>query len=138
MIHENSIRRDSGDVAGDAAHQRGAVAPKAFWSEFCVYKELITVKNATSLMMTMKSNSRTAKGLAICETARALTETSLKLEWLEQGVLKIMNVVILVNSAQMFFRNFGLRHVNAALGFAIGLAAPNANQKIIALIRETC
>ena len=36
--------------------------------------------------------------------------------------LKIMNLVILINSAQMFFRNFGLRHVNAALGLAIGLA----------------
>jgi hypothetical protein len=40
--------------------------------------------------------------------------------------LKIMNLVILIDSAQMFFRNFGLRHVNAALGFAIGLAATNA------------
>jgi hypothetical protein len=46
--------------------------------------------------------------------------------------LKTMNLVILVDSAQMFFRNFGLRHVNAALGFAIGLAAPNAGQKMIA------
>ena len=43
-----------------------------------------------------------------------------------------MNLMILVDSAQMFFRNFGFRHVNAALGFAIGLAAPNAGQKIIA------
>jgi hypothetical protein len=43
-----------------------------------------------------------------------------------------MNLVILINSAQMFFRNFGLRQVNAALGLAIGLAAPNAGQKIIA------
>jgi hypothetical protein len=43
-----------------------------------------------------------------------------------------MNLVILIDSAQMFFRNFGLRHVNAALGFAIGLAAPNAGQKMIA------
>jgi hypothetical protein len=41
-----------------------------------------------------------------------------------------MNLVILVDSAQMFFRNFGLRHVNAALGSAIELAAPNAGQKI--------
>ena len=43
-----------------------------------------------------------------------------------------MNLVILIDSAQMFFRNFGLRHVNAALGFVIGLAAPNAGQKMIA------
>jgi hypothetical protein len=42
-----------------------------------------------------------------------------------------MNLVILINSTQMFFRNFGLRHVNAALGhFAVELARPNACQKI--------
>jgi hypothetical protein len=42
-----------------------------------------------------------------------------------------MNLVIFINSAQMFFRNFGLRHVNAALGhFAVELARPNACQKI--------
>jgi len=90
------------------------------------------VKAATSLMMKMKTNSRTAKGLAICEAARTLTESSLKLNRLEQGDLKIMTLVILIDSAQMFFRNFGLRHVNAALGLAIGLAAPNARQKMIA------
>ena len=44
----------------------------------------------------------------------------------------MMNMAILIESAQMFFRNFGLRHVNAALGFAIGLADPNASRKIIA------
>jgi hypothetical protein len=43
-----------------------------------------------------------------------------------------MNLVILFDSVQMFFRNFGLRHVYAALGLSIGLAAPNAGQKIIA------
>jgi hypothetical protein len=43
-----------------------------------------------------------------------------------------MNLVIVINSMQMFFRNLGLRHVNAALRLAIGLAAPNAGQKIIA------
>jgi hypothetical protein len=43
-----------------------------------------------------------------------------------------MNLVILIDSVQMLFRNFGLRHVNAALGLAIGLTAPNASQKIIA------
>jgi hypothetical protein len=33
-----------------------------------------------------------------------------------------MNLVILFDSAQMFFRNFGFRHATAALGeFAIGL-----------------
>jgi hypothetical protein len=42
-----------------------------------------------------------------------------------------MNLVILINSAQLFFRNFGLRQVNATLGhFAIQLAGPNACQKI--------
>jgi hypothetical protein len=44
----------------------------------------------------------------------------------------MMNLMILIDSAQMFFRSFGLRHVNAALGIAIGLAAPDAGQKIIA------
>src|SRR5271156_1763759 len=43
-----------------------------------------------------------------------------------------MNLVILIDSARIFFRNFGLRHVNAALSLAIGPAAPNAGQKIIA------
>ena len=34
-----------------------------------------------------------------------------------------MNLVILIDSVQMFFRNFGFRHATAALGeFAIGLA----------------
>ena len=43
-----------------------------------------------------------------------------------------MNLVILIDSAQMFFRNFGVRHVNVALGhFAIELAGPIAGQKII-------
>jgi hypothetical protein len=50
------------------------------------------------------------------------------------GDLKIMNLVILIDSAQMFFRNFGLRHVNAAFGdFAIELAGPKAGRMIIAL-----
>jgi hypothetical protein len=45
-----------------------------------------------------------------------------------------MNLMILINSVQMFFRNFGLRHVNAALGdFAIELAGPKAGRMIIAL-----
>jgi hypothetical protein len=44
------------------------------------------VKAATSLMMKMKTNSRTAKGLAICEAARTLMESSLKLNRLEQVI----------------------------------------------------
>jgi hypothetical protein len=43
-----------------------------------------------------------------------------------------MNLVIFIDSAQMIFRNFGLRHVKAALGLAIGPAATNAGQKITA------
>jgi hypothetical protein len=43
-----------------------------------------------------------------------------------------MNLLIIIDSVKMFFRNFGVRHVNAALGLAIGLAAPTAGQKIIA------
>ena len=47
-----------------------------------------------------------------------------------------MNLVILIDSAQMFFRNFGVRHVNAALGhFAIELAGPKAGQKIARFAR---
>jgi hypothetical protein len=52
------------------------------------------------------------------------------------GDLKIMNLVILIYSAEMFFRNFGFRHANAALGhFAIQLAGPNAGQKIARFAR---
>jgi hypothetical protein len=48
--------------------------------------------------------------------------------------LKIMNLVILISSVQMFFRNFGLRRVNAAFGdFAVELAGPKAGRTIIAL-----
>jgi hypothetical protein len=47
-----------------------------------------------------------------------------------------MNLVILIDNAQMFFRNFGVRHVNAALGhFVIELAGPNAGQKIARFAR---
>jgi hypothetical protein len=47
------------------------------------------------------------------------------------GDLNIMNLVILIDNAQMFFRNFGFRHVNATLGhFVVELAGPNAGQKI--------
>ena len=47
-----------------------------------------------------------------------------------------MNLVILIDNAQMFFRNFGFRHANAALGhFAIELAGPNAAQKIARFAR---
>jgi hypothetical protein len=45
--------------------------------------------------------------------------------------MKMMNLTILIDTARMFFRSFGLRHVNAALAIAIGLAAPNAGLKII-------
>ena len=47
-----------------------------------------------------------------------------------------MNLVILIDSVQMFFRNFGFRHATATLGeFAIGLAGPNASQKIARFAR---
>ncbi len=47
-----------------------------------------------------------------------------------------MNLVILIDNAQMFFRNFGVRHVNATLGhFAIELAGPIAAQKIVRFAR---
>ena len=47
-----------------------------------------------------------------------------------------MNLVILADSTQMFFRNFGFgpRHVIAALGnFGIELAGPKAGRMMIAL-----
>jgi hypothetical protein len=74
------------NVAPDAAHQRGAVATRSFLVRVLYIQELMTVKSATSLMMTMKTNSRTAKGLAICEAARTVTETSLKLNRVEQVI----------------------------------------------------
>jgi len=44
-----------------------------------------------------------------------------------------MNLVMLIDSAQMFFRNFGFRHATAALGeFAIGLAGgPGRRTEIV-------
>jgi hypothetical protein len=78
--------RDSGDVAWDAAHQRGQSQPKSFLVRVLYIQALMTVKSATSSMMTMKTDSRTAKGLAICEAARTLTETSLKLNRVEQVI----------------------------------------------------
>jgi hypothetical protein len=45
-----------------------------------------------------------------------------------------MNLVIFVDNTQMFFRNFGLRHMIAALGnFGIELAGPKAGRIIMAL-----
>ena len=46
-----------------------------------------------------------------------------------------MNLVILFDSAQMFFRSFGLRHVITAFGdFAIELAGPNVGRKIVGVL----
>jgi hypothetical protein len=49
-----------------------------------------------------------------------------------------MNLVILIESAQMFFRNFGFRHATAALGeFAIGLAAgPRRRTEMTATLQK--
>jgi hypothetical protein len=45
-----------------------------------------------------------------------------------------MNLVIVLDSAQMLFRNFGLRHAIAALGnFGMELAGPKAGRTIVAL-----
>ena len=43
-----------------------------------------------------------------------------------------MNLMILIDNIKIFFRNFGVRHLNATLALAIGLTVPNAGQKIIA------
>ena len=88
--------------------------------------------NVTS-KITTKTDSRMAKGgdtrdrpdangnLAQTKSGRA-------------GDLKIMNLLILIDSAQMFFRNFGLRHGGAAFGdFAIELARPKAGRVIMAI-----
>ncbi len=74
------------NVARDAAHQRGQLQPKSFLVRVLYIQGLMTVKSATSLMMTMKTKSRTAKGLAICEAARTVTETALKLNRVEQVI----------------------------------------------------
>ena len=44
-----------------------------------------------------------------------------------------MNLMILIDSVQMFFRNFGFRHATAALGeFAVGLAGgPGGRTEIV-------
>jgi hypothetical protein len=49
-----------------------------------------------------------------------------------------MNLVILIESAQMFFRNFGFRHATAALGeFAIALAgAPKRRTEMTATLQR--
>jgi hypothetical protein len=53
---------------------------------------------------------------------------------LEHGDLRIMNMVILIGCAQMFCRNFGLRHIGGVISyFALELAGPNAGRKIVSL-----
>src|SRR5208337_2685542 len=59
--------------------KRGQLQPKSLLVLVLYIQTLMTVKSATSLMMTMETNSRRAKGLAICEVARTLRETSLKI-----------------------------------------------------------
>ena len=55
------------------------------------------------------------------------------------GDLKIMNMVILIDSVQMFFRNFRVRHVNAALGhFAHRASWSKCRSENHSAIRETC
>lgn len=45
-----------------------------------------------------------------------------------------MNMVVLIGGAQMFYRNFGLRHVGGVISyFAMELAGPNAGRKIVSL-----
>jgi hypothetical protein len=45
-----------------------------------------------------------------------------------------MNLVTFIDGVQMFFRNFGLRHVSAVFGdFGMELAGPKAGRIIIAL-----
>jgi hypothetical protein len=45
-----------------------------------------------------------------------------------------MNMVILIGCAQMFCRNFGLRHIGGVISyFALELAGPNAVRKIVSL-----
>jgi hypothetical protein len=112
------------------SRMKGAVASQELFGAGFVYIRTENSESAEFIDDDNGTNSRRAKGLAICEAARTLKETWLKLNRVDD--LKIMNLVILINSAQTFFRNFGLRHVNAAVCFAIGVAAPDAAQKIIA------
>jgi hypothetical protein len=80
---------------------------------------LIKARSATSLMMTMKPNSRMAKGRDLRD-APTLTENLAQTKSGRAGDLKIMNLLILIDSAQIFFRNFGLRHGIAALSAGSG------------------
>jgi hypothetical protein len=86
LIPENRSGADSSDLARDAAHQRGELQAKGFLVRVLYIQALMTMKGATSLMMTMKTISRTAKGLAICEAVWTLTESSLKPNRVEQVI----------------------------------------------------
>jgi hypothetical protein len=45
-----------------------------------------------------------------------------------------MNLVTFIDGVHIFFRNFGLRHANAAFGeFVVELSAQNGFRKIVAL-----
>jgi hypothetical protein len=57
--------------------------PKAFLVLVLYIQGLTTVKSATFIDDDNETNSRRAKGLAICEAARTLRETSLKLNRVE-------------------------------------------------------
>ena len=110
----------------------GAVATQKLLVRILYIQALMTVKSAT--IIDDDDENQFAKG----QSTRDLPVRSDAKGDLAQtksgraGDLKIMNLVMLINSAQMFFRNLGFRHVNAALSLAIGLTAPNAGQKIIA------
>jgi hypothetical protein len=48
-----------------------------------------------------------------------------------------MNMVILIGGAQMFYRNFGLRHVGGVISyFAMELAGPNAVGRLCRYSRD--
>lgn len=101
------------------------------WRESCICKQRDSEKcdiidDDDENQFAKGQRSRDLRGRSDAKGDLAQTESG------RADDLKIMNQAIVINSAQMFFRNFGLRHVKAALGLAIELAAPNAGQKIIA------
>jgi hypothetical protein len=104
-----------------------------FFGPSLVYTSTNGKKRKTSLIKRTKTNSRTAKAIAVCdvgsETSKSLHQTKGR-----AGDLKIMNLMTFIDSAQMFFRNFGLRRATAAFGdFTSELAGSTASLRIIAL-----
>jgi hypothetical protein len=112
----------------------GELGLALFWSESCIYKhqrqkrENIIDDEDENQFANGKKQSRFAM------VAQKSRRPFVKLDWGRAGDLKIMNLMTFIDSAQMFFRNFGLRRATAAFGdFTSELAGSTASLRIIAL-----